>query len=96
MSSDSYYLGWDDGYKEGYKDAKNEYQPSAQPEPRWIPCSEQLPEKSGQYYVSGGNKVWICEFLIIPNFIRGWCNDVSNPVVQAWMPFPEPYGGESK
>ena len=64
---------------------------SAQPEPRWIPVSDRLPEKSGQYYVSGGDKVWICEFLIIPNFIGGWCNDASNPVVQAWMPLPEPY-----
>ena len=62
--------------------------PSAQ---QWIPCSERLPEKPGQYYVSGGDKVWICEFLIIPNFIGGWCNDVANPVVQAWMPLPAPY-----
>ena len=67
--------------------------PSAQ---QWISCSERLPEKPGQYYVSGGDKVWICEFLIIattniPNFIGGWCNDVANPVVQAWMPIPEPY-----
>lgn len=70
-----------------------ECDPSAQ---RWIPVTERLPEKPGQYYVSGGDKVWICEFLIIattniPNFIGGWCNDVANPVVQAWMPLPEPY-----
>ena len=64
--------------------------PSAQ---RWIPCKERLPEKSGQYYVSGGDKVWICEFLIIPSFIGGWCNDVANPVVQAWMPLPKPWEG---
>ena len=62
-----------------------------EPEQQWIPCREKLPEKSGQYYVSGGDKVWICEFLIIPNFIGGWCNDVANPVVQAWMQLPEPY-----
>ena len=66
--------------------------PSAQ---QWIPCSERLPEKPGQYYVSGGDKVWICEFLIIPNFIGGWCNDVANPVVQAWMPIPEPWKGDT-
>ena len=71
--------------------------PSAQPEPQWISCSERLPKKPGQYYVSGGDKVWICEFLIIQNFIGGWCNDAANPMVQAWMPLPEPYreeGGE--
>lgn len=60
-------------------------------QPPWIPCSERLPEESGQYYVSGGNKVWICKFLILPNFIGGWCDDVSNPEVQAWIPHPEPY-----
>ena len=69
--------------------------PSAHPEPQWISCSERLPKESGQYYVSGGDEVWICDFLIIPTFIGGWCNDVVNPVVQAWMPLPKPYkGGE--
>ena len=69
--------------------------PSVQPEQRWIPCSERLPEESGQYYVSGGDKVWICEFLIIPKSIGGWCNDVSNPVVRAWMPPPSSWEGDS-
>lgn len=64
------------------------------PHGEWIPCSERLPEKSGQYYVSGGGKVWVCNFLIIPDFKGGWCNDVSNPVVKAWMPMPEPYKKE--
>ncbi len=58
---------------------------------RWIPVKKKLPKKSGKYYVSGGGKAWICEFLIIPNFGGGWCNDASNPVVQAWMPEPEPF-----
>ena len=30
--------------------------PSAQPEQRWIPCSERLPEKGGQYLVTRGHK----------------------------------------
>lgn len=64
--------------------------------PQWIPCSERLPEKSGQYYVSGGDKVWICDFLIIPTFKGGWCNNVSNPVVEAWMTLPEPYRKEGE
>ena len=67
-----------------------------QPAPQWIPVSERLPKKSGQYYVSGGDKVWICEFLILQNFTGGWCNAVSNPVVQAWMPLPEPYRSERR
>ena len=31
--------------------------PSAQPEQRWIPCSERLPEKSGRYLVTRGSNV---------------------------------------
>ena len=61
---------------------------------QWIPCSERFPEKQGQYYVSGGDMVWICDFLIFSNFKGGWCNNVSNPIVEAWMPLPEPYKGE--
>ena len=64
--------------------------------PQWIPCSERLPEESGEYYVSGGNKVWICDFLIFSNFKGGWCNNVSSPEVEAWMPLPEPYKGEGE
>ena len=66
------------------------------PHGEWIPCSERLPEESGEYYVSGGDKVWICSFLIIPTFIGGWCNNVSNPVVEAWMELPKPYEAESE
>lgn len=74
----------------GFKQFREE-----KPEQRWIPMSEQPPKESGKYYVSGGGKVWICEYIIIPNFIGGWCNDAENPVVQAWMPRPEPYGERS-
>lgn len=73
-------------------------QPTIESEQRWIPVGERLPEKSGQYYVSGKSKVWICEFLTIHSgtkLLGGWCNNAANPVVQAWMPLPEPYkGGE--
>ena len=31
--------------------------PSAQPEQRWIPCTERLPEKSGRYLVTRGSNV---------------------------------------
>lgn len=30
--------------------------PTIEPEPRWIPCSERLPEKGGQYLVTRGHK----------------------------------------
>ena len=28
----------------------------------WVLCKERLPEKEGNYLVSGGGKIWICEF----------------------------------
>lgn len=68
--------------------------------PRWIPVTERLPEEAGQYLVSGkyaneDGEVWICKFARLYNW--GWCNKAERPVVQAWMPFPEPYkGGEEE
>ena len=66
--------------------------PSAQPEQRWIPCSERLPEEMGTYmttidygehglatgqrYYYGGGLKWNDECVI------------------AWMPLPEPYREE--
>jgi len=84
---------WGLGLIESYISDMEEL-PSA--EPRWVSSSERVPKESGKYYVSGGDKVWICEFLIIPNFTGGWCNDASNPVVQAWMPLPKPYEGDKE
>lgn len=71
--------------------------PSAE---RWIPVTERLPEEEGQYLVSGkwaneDSEVWICEFVRLFN-IRGWCNEASRPVIQAWMSLPEPYKGGEK
>ena len=67
---------------------------------KWIPCSKELPKKSGMYYVSGKWKdkpeeVWLCEFLYL-DFMGsgGWCNSASRPIVQAWMEKPEPYKGD--
>lgn len=54
---------------------------------QWIPVEERLPESSGEYLVSGGGKVWICDFWRIAG-VRGWCDSVNNPVVGYWMPLP--------
>lgn len=74
--------------------------PSAQPEPRWIPCSERLPEESGQYlitvkyeHVDGYEDIydehgdWDGEEWDM--FCFGHCGKVESII--AWMPLPEPY-----
>ena len=64
--------------------------PSAQPEQRWIPCSERLPEEAGWYIASGvrdvGNR-WY-------STLHGW--EETTFRVVAWMPLPEPYGEVSE
>lgn len=64
--------------------------PPSPSRPQWIPCSERLPEECGNYFVSGGNEVWICEWTKNAT-LSGWVNGVRNPVIDAWMPLPEPY-----
>ena len=67
--------------------------------PTWIPCSERLPEKSETYIVTGmwkgePREIWMCKLLVLESFGAGWCNDARKPVIDAWMPLPEPYKGE--
>ena len=68
-------------------------QPSAQ---QWIPCSERLPEKFGDYLVSVKRHGWNCEEHI-ENDIAYW-DDLEGfhkaEEVLAWMPLPEIYKGE--
>lgn len=69
--------------------------PSAQPEHRWIPCSERLPEDDGIYIVSGkwgSGKISVgeCEYYKHDGYFRAaWNFDVI-----AWMPMPAPYKAE--
>lgn len=80
--------------------ACNKYEPSAQPEQRWILCSERLPEKKDDYLCSyrGCTLVDICEYDPDRNewgfyYDYGW-KVVS--IVIAWMPLPEPYKAERR
>lgn len=63
-------------------------------EHRWIPVTERLPEKTGEYLVCGQwrgkpAETWVCE-LIAFGKIKGWANEARNPAVTHWMPLPEP------
>ena len=63
--------------------------------PHWIPCSERMPPKSGEYIVSGrwaGGKVAVgsCEYSKVDGYFQtAWTFDVL-----AWMPLPEPWRGK--
>ena len=74
--------------------------PSAQPEQRWIPCSERLPEKYGAYIVTD-----IYGDVEIASFQEHWRHDEEIQAwwleeygfieALAWMPLPEPWKGEA-
>lgn len=77
--------------------------PSAQPEPQWIPVSERLPEKYGNYLISIHGEDEPDIGTINPNDKRGWSLCDANGfhwasdkklIVTAWMPLPEPYRAE--
>lgn len=79
--------------------------PSAQPEPRWIPCSERLPEERGFYLVSVGapyKTVRVYEYKPCEGYENEnlWKSDDGsycfNWFVKAWMPLPEPWKGEQE
>ena len=76
--------------------------PTIEPEQRWIPCSERLPEESGQYiitvkyvHVDGYEDLyaehgeWDGDRWDM--FCFGHCGKVEDIV--AWMPLPEPFKG---
>ena len=65
----------------------SEQLPSAQPEQRWIPCSERLPEKDGEYLTT--TEDGLCD---VESYGDGeWFYDD----VVAWAPLPKPWKGDA-
>ena len=84
--------------------AEIDWLPSAQREPKWIPCSERLPEKPYGCLVTvwDTNPITMDEFENILPYFVGWDGEQWNDddgeqcpfEVIAWMPLPEPWKGE--
>ena len=65
--------------------------PSAQPEPRWIPCEERLPE-NGHYYL------WCSDMGSVQSdyYWNGFENGMKYGYnIVAWMPLPRAYKEDS-
>ena len=72
--------------------------PSAQPEPKWIPCSERLPKARTEVVVSytddSGDRRYTSSGWLNKEY---WIVDYEiNNFVVAWMPLPEPYREEGE
>ena len=75
--------------------------PSVQPEQRWIPCSERLPEEDGQYLITVKYKHVNDSYEDVyaehgewydgrwDMFCFGHCGEVEDII--AWRSLPEPY-----
>lgn len=81
--------------------ACNKYKPFVQPEQRWIPCSERLPE-IGEYvlcYLKGRRyfgQYRVCKYCAADKYVNHPYFDFNEngfPNVVAWMPLPEAYRG---
>lgn len=73
--------------------------PSAQPEQRWIPVSERLPEPRVDVWVNsdiGQIQGYYEEHVGVWYASFGQGRDYLELIVNAWMPLPEPYKEEQE
>ena len=77
--------------------------PSAQPEQRWIPCSERLPTKKTEVIYTLDNHYVSTGYMTDRDYNGDemelhWEDMESGALIypEAWMPLPEPYKGYDK
>ena len=96
-------LGEGPAYRQGWNDAIDavmDNEPSAQPEQRWIPWnSGNLPEESGTYAVTAyDGTIKRVTYAKYQKRLKRWELTGARAYwrVLAWMPLPEPYGGDNE
>ena len=68
--------------------------PSAQPEPKWIPCSERLPEEKKLVLCYCRSNIIDVLELFNDVWYHDYCTEYMKGFVLAWMPLPDPWKGE--
>lgn len=82
-------LDWDDAHYEALQMAIK----ALEKEPKWIPCSERLPEKNVEVLATTEwSAVTIAEMYSANDwFIHEGTTNAEIDEIVAWMPLPEPY-----
>ena len=77
--------------------------PTIEPEPKWIPVSERLPKKSGNYIITQKVVRHDSQYHYLSDvgyfdIVTGWYSKrgLNLKDVIAWMPLPEPYREEGE
>ena len=77
--------------------------PEVKPEPKWIPCSERLPEEGRRVIVYDNERacIYIASYEADRYYSGSYWEDDEGLIcdfeeISAWMPLPEPYREEGE